>query len=98
MNEISLGLSVEHAPEASMVYISYFPVHEVRQSNVRFFTDTVNDWSLPGTSIVQTIREGGATFFQIDPKGQTVLGYKDHLVMRSNTFVNFTTKTRPLEE
>ena len=98
MNEISLGLSVEHAPEASMVYISYFPVHEVRQSNVRFFTDTVNDWSLPGTSIVQTILEGGATFFQIDPKGQTVLGYKDHLVMRSNTFVNFTTKTRPLEE
>jgi hypothetical protein len=62
------------------------------------FTDTVNDWLLPGTSTVQTIREGGATIFQLDPKGQTVLGYKDHLVMCSNTFVNFTIKTSPLEE
>jgi hypothetical protein len=98
MKEIYLNLSVEHAPESSLIYFSYFPVYDVRQSNIQFFADTLGDWSLPSKSKVETISKGGATSFELVSTNQSVLGYNDHLLLRSSTIVDVTLKTRELNE
>jgi uncharacterized membrane-anchored protein len=98
MKEISLNLSVEGAPKSSMVYFSYYPVYDVKQSNIHFCTENLGDWSLPNKSMVQTIRKGGATSFDLIPNTHSVLGWEDYILVRSNTFVNIALKTRSLNE
>jgi hypothetical protein len=95
-NGININVSAENAPPQSSIYLSYFPIYDVKQNRIHFTTDEIKSRALSSKLAVQGIPPGGATFFELVPYEGSLTTFGYYVTIRSLTSVRVTFQTRPV--
>lgn len=98
-NGINVNISAENAPPESTIYLSYFPIYEIKQGSLHFTTDETTSSLLSSRVPLQGIRREGVTAFEIIPSPQQVVTtYLHYISARSIGDLNIIVHTQTLDE
>jgi hypothetical protein len=94
---IGIYLYAEYPPPQSSVFISFFPIYEVKQSKLQYTTDKIDSMLLSARYPVQGIPQNGTTYLELVPIAQQVIATsRYYLYVQSHEPLNITIRTGPV--